>query len=171
MALDRTEYERVHGIWLRIQGSGPIEWLPAWPKPIPPAEIEELLAVLRRAVWPANVSHKNVMPKGVPSITAMALELVKDWKGNCAVICQQTYPQEELCAKLTEWFNVTAFGFLYTSVQCNKNYGAALHIDGNNCGPSAITSMGDHTGGELWVWDDEGDVCFKATKSIEGWCK
>ncbi len=90
------------------------------------------------------------MPKGVPSIPAMALGLVKDWKGNGAVICQHTYAHVELRAKLTEWFNATAPGFLYTSVQCNKNDGAALHIDGNNCGLSAM-SMGDHTGGKLWV--------------------
>ena len=89
----------------------------------------------------------------------------------CSVIYQQTYAQPDLCAKLTEWFNATAPGFLHTSIQCNKNYSVALHIDGNNCGPSAIMSMGDHTGGEIWVWDDEGTVNVKATKSIDGWCK
>ena len=85
---NRTELERVLDIWQRIQGSGPVEWLPSWPKKIPQAEIEELLAVLRRAVWPTNVSRKNVMPKGVPSTPAMALGLVKDWKSGCGVICQ-----------------------------------------------------------------------------------
>ena len=111
------------------------------------------------------------MPKGVPSIPAMALGLVKDYTSGYGVICQQTYAQPELCATLNTWFNSTAPGFLYSSVQCNKAFGAALHVDGNNCGPSAIISMGDHSGGELWVWDEEGDCHIQATKSVSEWCK
>ena len=38
---DRTEQERFLGIWQRIQGSGPIEWLPSWPKKIPKADIDK----------------------------------------------------------------------------------------------------------------------------------
>ena len=59
LVLDRTEHERFLGIWQRIQGSGPIEWLPSWPKKIPKAEIEELLTVLRQATWPTNVSRRR----------------------------------------------------------------------------------------------------------------
>ena len=40
-----------------------------------------------------------------------------------------------------------------------------------NCGPSALISMGDHTGGESWVWDEEGDSWIRATKTIQHWCK
>ena len=98
---DRTERERMFGIWQRIQGSGPIEWLPSWPKKIPQAEIAELLAALRRAAWPANVSRRNLMPEGVPSIPAMALRLVKDWKTGVGVICKQTYVQTEVCVTVT----------------------------------------------------------------------
>ena len=35
------------------------------------------------------------MPKGVPSIPAMALGLVKDYTSGHGVICQQTYAQPD----------------------------------------------------------------------------
>ena len=56
---DRTEQERTLGIWQRIQGGGPREWLPSWPKKIPPEKVGELLTALRKAKWPVNVSRKT----------------------------------------------------------------------------------------------------------------
>ena len=37
--------------------------------------------------------------------------------------------------------------FCFTSVQVNKNYASALHVDKNNCGPSLIVGLGDYSGG------------------------
>ena len=50
--------------------------------------------------------------------------------------------------------------FPFTSIMVNKG-GSELHVDRNNCGPSVIFSLGDHTGGELWQFNPstwEGDV-------------
>ena len=41
---DRTEKERILGIWQRLQGEGPRNWLPSWPKKVPKMKINELLA-------------------------------------------------------------------------------------------------------------------------------
>ncbi len=43
---DRTEQERFLGICLRIQGDGPIQWLPSWPKTIGRTQVEKILAML-----------------------------------------------------------------------------------------------------------------------------
>ena len=72
---------------------------------------------------------------------------------------------------MVPWFNKLTPGFLYSSVQCNKGYGASLHVDGNNAGPSAIVSLGNHSGGGLWVWDDKGDTVITAEKDVAEWCK
>lgn len=48
--------------------------------------------------------------------------------------------------------------FRFTSIQLNYNYASRPHIDKNNLGASCAIGLGDYTGGELWVDDDEGDV-------------
>jgi hypothetical protein len=41
--------------------------------------------------------------------------------------------------------------FPFTSIQVNKNYLSALHVDKNNLGPSYIVGIGDYEEGGLWV--------------------
>jgi hypothetical protein len=41
--------------------------------------------------------------------------------------------------------------FEFTSIQVNKNYNSALHVDSNNLGPSYVVGVGDFTEGQLWV--------------------
>ena len=38
--------------------------------------------------------------------------------------------------------------FKFTSIQVNKNYLSALHVDSNNMGPSFIVGFGNYIGGE-----------------------
>jgi hypothetical protein len=40
--------------------------------------------------------------------------------------------------------------FKFTSIQVNKNYLSALHVDSNNMGPSFIVGFGNYIGGEVW---------------------
>ena len=40
-------------------------------------------------------------------------------------------------------------GFAFTSIQVNKNYRSALHVDRNNLGKSMIVGLGDYSKGEL----------------------
>ena len=43
--------------------------------------------------------------------------------------------------------------FFFTSIQVNKNYASALHVDRNYCGPSLIIGLGNFEGGQLWTFD------------------
>ena len=47
--------------------------------------------------------------------------------------------------------------FEFTSIQYNKNQKAKKHIDKNNVGVSTIIGFGDYTGGELIVYDEDGN--------------
>ena len=40
--------------------------------------------------------------------------------------------------------------FKFTSIQVNKNYLSALHVDSNNMGPSFIVGLGNYVGGTVW---------------------
>ena len=55
--------------------------------------------------------------------------------------------------------------FKFTSIQVNKNYLSALHVDKNNLGPSYIVGVGDYTEGGLFV-KDQGEVDCK-----HRWCE
>ena len=44
--------------------------------------------------------------------------------------------------------------FKCTSIQFNKNYQIVKHIDGRNVGDSYIIALGDYSGGELIVYDE-----------------
>ena len=43
--------------------------------------------------------------------------------------------------------------FKFTSIQVNKNYLSALHVDSNNMGPSFIVGFGNYVGGAVWQQD------------------
>ena len=42
-------------------------------------------------------------------------------------------------------------GFPFTSIQVNKNYESAMHVDQNNLGDSYIVGVGDYKAGALYV--------------------
>ena len=44
--------------------------------------------------------------------------------------------------------------FKFTSIQYNKNHRAARHRDAKNTGISYIVGLGDYTGGELTIFDE-----------------
>ena len=70
-------------------------------------------------------------------------------------VSQHTYRHKELAKAICKLGRETFPDFPFTSVMVNKD-GTPLHVDRNNCGPSMICSLGNHTGGELWQWP--GDV-------------
>ena len=45
--------------------------------------------------------------------------------------------------------------FKFTTIQYNKNMRAARHVDGRNVGISYIVGLGDYTGGELIIYDND----------------
>ena len=37
------------------------------------------------------------------------------------------------------------------ALQFNMDYGAKIHVDGKNHGPTSITALGDYAGGKPWA--------------------
>jgi hypothetical protein len=60
--------------------------------------------------------------------------------------------------------------FKYTSIQYNKNNRTARHQDANNTGISNMIGLGDYTGGDLLVYDEDGKNP-KAYKTKDKWIK
>ena len=56
----------------------------------------------------------------------------------------------------------------FTSIQVNKNYLSALHVDKNNLGPSYIVGVGDYSDGELWVQDQGKLDCHDEWVTFDG---
>ena len=49
--------------------------------------------------------------------------------------------------------------FKFTSIQYNKNHRAARHRDAKNTGISYIVGLGNYTGGELTIFDENEKSC------------
>jgi len=79
-------------------------------------------------------------------------------------VSAHTYRHPDLARAVCKLARDLRPDFPFTSVQINKG-GCPLHVDRNNCGPSLICSLGDHTGGQLWQWP--GDVLDIHNKLIE----
>lgn len=60
-------------------------------------------------------------------------------------------------------------GFEFSSIQVNKDYKAAMHVDKNNLGPSYIIGLGDYSGG--WLWLDDGSKLGRAKNIRNKWFK
>ena len=58
--------------------------------------------------------------------------------------------------------------FHFTSIQVNKNYLSALHVDKNNLGPSYIVGVGDYEDGGLWVQTMGAVDCNHKWKNFDG---
>jgi len=58
--------------------------------------------------------------------------------------------------------------FKYNSIQFNKNARTARHTDGNNVGVSAMITLGDFTGGNLLIFD-ENEKNPKSVKTKNKW--
>jgi len=70
-------------------------------------------------------------------------------------VSQHTYKHKDLAKALCKLGRESFPDFPFTSIQINRD-GCPLHVDRNNCGPSMMCSLGNHTGGELWQWP--GDI-------------
>ena len=46
--------------------------------------------------------------------------------------------------------------FKFKSIQYNKSHRTAYHVDGKNVGESYIIGLGNYTGGEVVVYDEDG---------------
>jgi len=70
-------------------------------------------------------------------------------------ITKHTFDKSDLRYALTELSNEDLPDFKFTSIQVNASIQCAPHVDRNNLGPSQMLTLGDYTGGQTWVHDEE----------------
>ena len=112
--------------------------------------------------WPKNYTRKNILNEGDKNYEGFVLGIVWSWAhtktslepGRCLRPSQHTKNPKN--AKVYELAKEIA-EFEFTTIQFNKNYQCAKHIDGNNVGISRIIGLGDYEGGELLVYFDGPD--------------
>lgn len=103
-----------------------------------------------------NYNRKNVLKKGDTNYQGFCLGLVFSWNGGRGwrqsklSLVEKYKPLLENGLKLMKSYDPD---FVCTSIQFNKNYQIAKHVDGNNIGESYILGLGDYIGGELIVYN------------------
>ena len=127
-----------------------------------PCQKKELLDILRKTNFPLNQSRRNVMKKGQVSYEGFVLgmiNLIPYWankKGHKQELSVRTKDPKfkELYKNTRSLLKLHDPKFKYTTIQYNKNHKCAKHRDGRNVGESYIIGLGDYTGGELIVFDE-----------------
>jgi len=86
------------------------------------------------------------------------------WQGNHRdfIITDLTKKYPELYLKLIELGKLANPDFDFTGIMLNKNCVAKPHRDKNNIGNSIIVGLGDYTGGELCIVDEDEDIIYEA---------
>lgn len=126
-----------------------------------------VLSMLRELKWPRtqrpNVLRKSRIDKNESTgYEGFALGIVTSWAGkgeNAGYRKMLSLKTRE--PKYKRLFNETKKlmrlkdpSFKFTSIQYNKNNRAARHRDAKNVGVSYIVGLGDYTGGELIIFDE-----------------
>jgi len=96
--------------------------------------------------------RKNVTRRGDTFPRGMCLGMTESWTRGPT---QSTITRQKplITMLLCDFVRWEVPGFEFTSIQVNKDYAAALHVDKNDAGNSIIIGLGDYSGGELWVDD------------------
>jgi len=82
----------------------------------------------------------------------MCLGRTANWNG-VACLSARTRGREKLTRMLCDFARREVPTHHFTSIQVNKDYMAALHVDKNNVGLSWIIGLGQYQGGRLWIAD------------------
>ena len=120
--------------------------------------------------WPQQ-NRDNVLEKKGATYEGFVLGEVNSWagtkegkRGRCIVISQKTNKPKykiiwEMACKVMKEYDPD---FHFTTIQFNKNHKMKKHIDKNNVGTSYIIGLGNYSGGELKIWDedDENPECI-----------
>jgi len=81
-------------------------------------------------------------------------------------ITTKTHKFGDLTQALTTLCDEEYPGFPFTSIQVNQAIMCAAHVDANNKGPSRMLTLGDFTGGQTWVHDEEGTVEYEVEEDV-----
>ena len=129
---------------------------------------ESIAEALGTVTIPVNTSRTNLKMDAEQVVTGMCLGVVGG-RGNGIITSSHTYNRPNLTASLVKFARKYALAsaraeaakagrnedecedLYFTSIQVNKNYLSAMHVDGNNLGPSFIVGVGDYSNGGLWV--------------------
>ena len=119
--------------------------------------------ILRKTDFPHNISRRNVMRTDQKSYEGFVLgkiNLIPYWqkkKGRKQDLSTRTKDPKfrKLYRNTRLLLNLHDPKFKFTTIQYNKNQRAAKHKDGRNVGVSYIIGLGNYTGGELIVYDED----------------
>tara|TARA_R110000765_G_scaffold18095_1_gene48777 strand:- start:339 stop:896 length:558 start_codon:yes stop_codon:yes gene_type:complete len=107
---------------------------------------------------PKNYNRLNVLQEGDKCYEGFCLGIVFSWNGghgwrtSCISKGKKYKPLLENGMKLINSYDPK---FECTTIQFNKNYKVKKHIDGNNVGESYIIGLGNYSGGELIVYNEQ----------------
>ena len=127
-----------------------------------------ILKMLRELKWPKtgrpNVLRKShIEKKGLRSgYEGFVLGIVTSWAGKGSrsgyrkMLSMKTREPKykKLFRESKKLMRLKDPKFKFTSIQYNKNHRAARHRDAKNTGISYIIGLGDYTGGELTIFDE-----------------
>jgi hypothetical protein len=126
-----------------------------------------VLKMLRECKWPRtqrpNVIRKTHLDKGGKTgYEGFVLGIVTSWAGKGSrsgyrkMLSMKTREPtyKKLFKETKKLMRLKDPKFKFTSVQYNKNHRAARHRDAKNTGISYIVGLGDYTGGELTIFDE-----------------
>ena len=127
-----------------------------------------VLEALRRWRFAKNKIRKNVMSASQQWVFSDTLGLSRSRNGK--IVCTRAtreHPEfmKLLCSFVTDTSGVGYAKFPFTSISVNYDYGAKLHRDKNNAGPSLTRSLGSFRGGFLaYHPNDTGEKKLQAIK-------
>jgi len=126
-----------------------------------------VLSMLRELKWPrtqrANVLRKSRIDKNEKTgYEGFALGIVTSWAGKgenagyrkMLSLKTREPKYKRLFTETKKLMRLKDPSFKFTSIQYNKNNRAARHRDAKNVGVSYIVGLGDYTGGELIIFDE-----------------
>eukprot|EP01043_Picozoa_sp_COSAG02_P002080 COSAG02_NODE_46_length_45443_cov_36.731497_32_plen_1137_part_00 len=111
---------------------------------------DDINSALDSVTIPVNLTRFNVKKSQDQEVTGMCLGVVNA-RSNGVVASSFGRNRPNLTKTLVNFAKLAVPEFNFTSIQVNKNYLSAMHVDKNNLGPSYIVGVGDYTQGGLWV--------------------
>jgi hypothetical protein len=123
---------------------------------------ENVLAALEHVDFSENNGRLNTKQSSSQKQESFCLGLVHAWStnifgyaggvsgGNGIIASGQSQGRPQLGRLLARFMRAADPSFTFTSIQVNKDYESAMHLDKNNLGPSYIIGLGDYSGGRLW---------------------
>ena len=112
--------------------------------------MDEILARLRALKLPED-RRRNVRTDENDKKLGCVLGLIHDYKRNRYISSVHTSKNLELAKLLCDYIKKEHPDFSFTSIQLNSG-SSALHVDTMNQGKSMIMSLGEHTGGQLYMY-------------------